>query len=147
MLKAGHRLAAGSKSIVGLATSSGEAVISNNVSSDPTHLANPLLPDTQSELAIPLKVGKRILGALDVQSNQIDAFNQEDVSVLKILADQLAIALVNADLFAKTRDLLSKHRMLRQISTDASASTQSEDAMVRVVSGLHKACPMTKSLS
>ncbi len=141
MLKAGHRLAAGSKSIVGLATSSGEAVIINNVSGDPTHLANPLLPDTQSELAIPLKVGKRILGALDVQSNQIDAFNQEDVSVLKILADQLAIALVNADLFAKTRDLLSKHRMLRQISTDASASTQSEDAMVRVVSGLHKAMP------
>lgn len=136
MLRAGHRLAIGSKSIVGQAAQSGEPLIVNNVTSDPTHLPNPLLPDTHSELAIPLKVGQRILGALDVQSTQTDAFQPEDLRVLGILADQLAVALINANLFAKTQELLAKHRLLRQISIQASSASNLEDVLSTVINGL-----------
>ncbi len=139
MKEAGHRLAVGSKSIVGQVTANGKALIVNDVTLDPTHLPNPLLPDTHSELAIPLRVGERILGALDVQSTQMNAFHTEDISVLEILADQLAVSVVNGELFAKTQELLGKHRLLRQISIAASTSTDLESAMGNVVSGLRTA--------
>lgn len=139
MLLAGHRLAVGSKSIVGQVTASGKALIVNNVTDDPTHLPNPLLPGTRSELAIPLKVGDRILGALDVQSTKTDAFIEEDVNVLQILADQMAVAVVNGELFSRTHELLEKHRLLRQITTAASNSTSLEEALHSVVGGLHAA--------
>jgi PAS domain S-box-containing protein len=136
MLQSGHRLAVGSKSIVGQVSASGEALIVNDVAGSPTHLPNPLLLDTRSELAIPLIASERTLGVLDVQSRLVDAFNNEDVSVLQILADQLAVALVNGELFAKTQELLGKHRLLRQISIAVSAITDLEDALVQVVKGL-----------
>ncbi len=139
MKEAGHRLAVGSKSIVGQVSATNHALIVNNVSVDPTHLPNPLLPDTRSELAIPMIAAGRLLGALDVQSTQENAFNEEDVGVLQILADQLAVAVVNGELFEKTQELLGKHRLLRQISIDASTSTNLEDALTGVVSGLHAA--------
>jgi GAF domain-containing protein len=87
--EAGHRLAVGSKSIVGQVTATSQALIVNNVSVDPTHLPNPLLPETRSELAIPMIAAGRLLGALDVQSTRENAFNDEDVGILQILADQL----------------------------------------------------------
>lgn len=139
MMEAGHRLGVGSRSIVGQVTAQGRPMIVNNVTNDPTHLVNPLLPETRSELAIPLKVSDRVLGAMDVQSTQYNAFNAEDVGVLAILSDQLAVALVNGELFAKTQELLGKHRLLRQISIAASTSTNLEDAMINVVSGLRTA--------
>jgi GAF domain-containing protein len=140
MLLSGHRLAVGSRSIVGQVTATGKALVVNNVRLDPTHFPNPLLPDTKSELAIPLIVGERVLGALDVQSTQIDAFNaEEDLNVLQILADQLAVAVVNGELFAKAQELLGKHRLLRQISTAASSSGSLEDALFNIVSGLRTA--------
>lgn len=139
MMQAGHRLAVGSKSIVGTVTAQNKALIVNNVTSDPNYYPNPLLPDTRSELAIPLMVGERILGALDVQHIQENAFNDEDVSILQILADQLAVAVANGDLFAKTQELLSKHRLLRQITISASTSTNLEEALLSVVRGLHTA--------
>lgn len=136
MLQAGHRLAVGSKSIVGQVSASGKALIVNDVTQSPTHFPNPLLPDTHSELAIPLIVGERVLGALDVQSTQINAFNDEDVGVLQILADQLAVAVVNGELFAKTQELLGKHRLLRQISIAANSSTNLEETLTNVTLGL-----------
>lgn len=139
MLQAAHRLAVGSKSIVGQVTANGKAMVVNDVTIDPTHLPNPLLPDTRSELAIPLAVGDRILGALDVQSVQFNAFNTEDIGILQILADQLAVSVVNSELFAKAQELLGKHRLLRQISVAASTSTDLESAMGNVVSGLRTA--------
>jgi PAS domain S-box-containing protein len=140
MLLAGHRLAVGSKSIVGQVTATGRPFIVNNVHEDPMHFPNPLLPETKSEMAIPLKVGVRVLGTLDVQSTQVGAFNaEEDISVLQILADQLAVAVVNGALFAKTQELLGKHRLLRQVSIAASASSSLEDALVNMVSGLRAA--------
>jgi GAF domain-containing protein len=139
LMQTGHRLAVGSRSIVGQVTGAGKSLIVNDVTRDPTHLPNQYLPDTRSELAIPLKVGERILGALDVQSTKFDAFHSEDISVLEILADQLAVAVVNGELFAKAQELLGKHRLLRQITIAASASSTLEDALTNVVSGLRTA--------
>ncbi len=133
MMKAGHRLAVGSKSIVGQVTEQGTALVVNRVKEDSNYYPNPLLPETQSELAIPMKVGERILGSLDVQSRHEDAFNPDDVSVLQILADQVAVAVVNSELFGQTQELLGKHRLLRQITNAAGMSTNLEEALVSVV--------------
>jgi PAS domain S-box-containing protein len=131
-----HQLAVGSHSIVGQAAARGEAVIVHDVKDDPTHLPNPLLPDTNAEMALPLKIGSQVLGVLDVQSTQKNAFSLDDISILSILADQLAVALNNAELFGSTQDMLGKHRLLHQITVAASSAENLTDAMERVVNGL-----------
>lgn len=136
MKEHGHKLAVGSKSIVGQATARGEAVIVHDVTDDPTHFPNPLLPNTRAEMALPLKIGQRVLGALDVQSTETGVFSLEDISILGILADQLAIAVNTAELFSDTQDMLGKHRLLHQITVAASTSNSLGDAMERVVNGL-----------
>jgi len=136
MKLANHRLAVGSQSIVGQVTSRGEPLVVNDVSKDPTHLPNPLLPDTRAELAIPLKIADRVLGAMDVQSNQKNAFAVEDISILQVLADQLATAVVNAQLFAETQETLAQHRLLHHITTAAASSGSVEEALISSVQGL-----------
>ncbi|MEP6894764.1 MAG: GAF domain-containing protein [Chloroflexota bacterium] len=96
MLKRGHRLKVGEQGIVGFVTSRGEARIALDIGSDAVFFDNPDLPNTRSELALPLKISEKIIGALDLQSTEEGAFSEEDVSVLSILADQVAIAIQNA---------------------------------------------------
>jgi GAF domain-containing protein len=139
MKSAGHRLAVGSRSIIGQTSETGEALVVNDVKADANYYPNPLLPDTQSELAIPLKAGDKILGAIDVQSTQVNAFSNEDIGVLRILADQLAIAVFNANLFARTEESLSQHRLLHQITTAAASKDSTEDVLVSTVEALHNA--------
>ena len=134
----GHKLAVGSQSIVGQTTSRGEAIVVNDVRKDPTYYPNPLLPDTHAELAIPLMVGGRVLGALDVQSDHTDAFSAEDISILRILADQLAVALTNADLFTRASEVLGRHRLLHQITASTSGAQDVNSAFRMVVDALHQ---------
>ncbi len=136
MKRAGHKLKVGSKSIVGYVTGSGEPLIVNDTSRDATYYANPLLPDTRAEVAIPLKVGARILGALDVQSVQPYSFKKEDISVLRILADQLAVAVINSELFAETQEHLSQHRLLHHVTTAAASGTTLEESLNSAAQGL-----------
>lgn len=132
----GHKLAVGSKSIVGYVTGRGESLVVNDALKDATYYANPILPDTRSEAAIPLKVGERILGALDVQSVLPYAFNEENLRTLAILADQLAVAVVNTELFAETQEHLSQHRLLHHITTSAASGATLEEALETTVRGL-----------
>jgi signal transduction histidine kinase/CheY-like chemotaxis protein len=104
MKHAGHRLQVGSNSIVGNVTGRGEALIVNETAKSPIYYPNPLLPDTRSEAAIPIKIGSRITGALDVQSTLPFAFNDDNIKIIQILADQIAIALVNSELYAAAQD-------------------------------------------
>ena len=136
MKRAGHKLQVGSKSIVGYVTSSGEPLIVNDTSRDATYFANPLLPETRAEVAIPLKVGQRILGALDVQSTRAYSFAEEDVRVLRILADQMAIAVINSELFADTQEHLSQHRLLHHVTTAAASGTTLEESLNSATQGL-----------
>jgi len=96
MLRQKHSLQVGSKSVVGGVTESGRAVVVNDTAASESHKFNPLLPETRAEAALPLRVGSRTIGALDIQSTQVNAFSEDDIAVLQSLADQIAIAIDNA---------------------------------------------------
>lgn len=141
MKSSGHKLAVGSSSIVGQATSRVEPVVVNDVTKEKNYYPNPLLPETRSELAIPLKVGTKLIGALDVQSQQANAFTPEDVNILQIMADQLSVAIENADLYAKTQTTLERHRLLHQVTATTGQSVTIEDAIRNAVQTVHLAMP------
>ncbi len=98
MLTRGHRLEVGTQGIVGYVTASGKPRIALDTGADAVFFNNPDLPDTHSEMAIPLLINNRVIGALDIQSRQSNAFSQEDVEVLSTLADQISIAIETARL-------------------------------------------------
>ncbi|MBK8024040.1 MAG: GAF domain-containing protein [Chloroflexi bacterium] len=77
--------------------------LSNHVRVDPHHFANPLLPETRSELAIPMLYRGMLIGVLDMQSEKQDRFGEEDIRILRTLADQIAVAVRNSMLFEETR--------------------------------------------
>lgn len=108
MLARGHRLEIGAQGIVGYVTGSGNPRIALDTGADAVFFNNPDLPDTRSEMAIPLVTNKRIIGALDIQSKQSNAFTQEDVEVLSILADQISIAIETARLFETSQKALAE---------------------------------------
>lgn len=97
MLKRGHRVLAGSSGIIGFVMERGEARIALDEGVRPAKFENPDLPETRSQLVLPLKVKEIVIGALDIQSAQPNAFTEEDTSILSILADQAAIAIQNAN--------------------------------------------------
>lgn len=99
LLARGHRLAVGSVSVIGQATGQGRVIVARDTSASPVHRRNELLPDTRAELAIPLRVGDRVIGALDVQSKLGNAFTEGQIGVLQTMADQVAIAIENARLY------------------------------------------------
>ncbi|MBN2502218.1 MAG: GAF domain-containing protein [Anaerolineales bacterium] len=136
MLLNGHRLEIGSQSIMGYVTANRKPLVVNDVEKQTYHRFNPLLPDTKSELGIPLIAGDRLLGALDVQSTERFAFSPDDIEVLQILADQLAVALANAELFAETQEHLAQHRLIHHVTTVAASSSSMEDALSSAVQGL-----------
>jgi len=111
MLDKNHRLKVGETSIVGYVTQNANARIALDVGTDAVYFDNPDLPQTRSEMALPLIVGGQILGALDVQSTQSQAFSEEDISTLQILAEQIAIAIQNANLFNEAERALESARM------------------------------------
>jgi GAF domain-containing protein/HAMP domain-containing protein len=93
MLARHHRLKIGQVGIVGNVAASGLSRVALDTSTDSTFFNNPLLPDTHSEIALPLKVNNNLIGVLDVQSQEPNAFSQDDISILQIMADQLALAI------------------------------------------------------
>jgi GAF domain-containing protein len=112
MLNRQHSLPLDYHSIVGYSISRGEPRIALDVGADSIYFNNPDLPETRSEMALPLRVGERVIGSLDVQSSETNAFSEEDINVLTTLADQVAIAIENARLFGEARDALHESRML-----------------------------------
>lgn len=136
MKRSGHKLAVGSKSIVGYVAGEGAPLVVNDTAKDVTHLPNPLLPNTRAEAAIPLKIGEQTLGVLDVQSVIPFSFGKSDIETLQILADQLAIAVNNSELFAETQEHLSQHRLLHHITASAASGATLDEALKSAVNGL-----------
>lgn len=99
LLERGHRLNVGSNSVIGRVTLTGEPAIARDTDSAGVYFRNELLPNTRSELALPIKEGDRIIGALDVQSTRPNAFTPTDVQALQIMANLLAASILNARLF------------------------------------------------
>jgi GAF domain-containing protein/HAMP domain-containing protein len=110
MLARAHRLKVGEVGIVGHVTRHGEPRIALDVGDDAVYFDNPDLPDTRSEMALPLRTRGEIIGALDVQSREPGAFSEEDVAVLQTLADQVAVAISNARLFQQVQESLEAER-------------------------------------
>jgi GAF domain-containing protein len=110
MIERQHSLQRNLYSIVGYAISRGEPRIALDVGADSVYFNNPDLPMTRSEMALPLRVAGQVIGALDVQSTETNAFSQEDISLLGILTDQVAIAIENARLFGEAQKALNESR-------------------------------------
>ncbi len=103
----GHQLRVGLDSMVGYTVMKREPRVAVNAGDDAMRFANPLLPDTQSEIALPLLVGDQVLGALDVQSTQPNAFDESAIATLQNVAAQIAIALQNAQSYQRLQQALS----------------------------------------
>jgi GAF domain-containing protein len=101
-----HKLAVGSASIVGWVTANRMPRVSPNVKEDPFYFENPALSETQSEMAVPLMVGQRLIGALDVQSSKADAFGEGDIRVVEAIAGDLAFAIDHARLSHEQQEQL-----------------------------------------
>lgn len=116
MLARAHRLRIGEEGIVGYVSDTGRPRIALDVDEDVVWAQNPDLPETRSEMALPLMIGDEIIGVLDVQSTESQAFGEEDVATLRILADQMAVAIRNAQLFEDSQRTLRE--LQRVYSTD-----------------------------
>jgi GAF domain-containing protein len=121
-----HALPLDDSSMIGAAITSESAFVEQDVTNAVAFMKNPVLPNTQSELALPLRTHDQTIGALTVQSEVRGAFSKTAVTVLQSLADQLAIAIENASLFARTQQNLSEANRLyeagRHISTAQTAN-------------------------
>jgi GAF domain-containing protein/HAMP domain-containing protein len=114
------------QSLVARAARTRQAVIVNDVKGEPGFLSNPLLPHTASEMAVPLVIGDQVLGVLDVQSEQIDAFTAEDANIQTTLASQVATALQNARSFARAQQQAARESTLNVISQKIQSATSVE---------------------
>ncbi len=117
MLARGHRLRVGQQGIVGYVTLHGTPRIALDVGEEAVFFNNPDLPETHSEVALPLKFGREIIGALDIQSKETNAFTQENVELFTILADQVSVAIQNA------RSLEQAQRALQEAEIASSQLT------------------------
>jgi len=120
-----HSFTIGSQSIIGTVTQSGVPLVINDINKSDIHHPHPLLPDTQAELGIPLKIGERVLGAMDVQSLEINAFNEDDVSVLQTLTDQISVGIDNARSYQLAQTAIEETRRRVQDLTTLSQASQS----------------------
>lgn len=119
LLSRGHRLKVGSVSVIGQVTEQGQVIIARDTAESNVHRQNEFLGDTRAELALPLRLGNTIIGALDVQSKQRNSFEDDQVSALQTLADQITTAIENTRLYAETA------RLLREAETERQRTTQS----------------------
>ncbi|MCU0514423.1 MAG: GAF domain-containing protein [Anaerolineae bacterium] len=107
LLARGHRLQSGSVSIIGQVIEQGQVISARDTTASDVHRQNEFLPDTRAELAVPLLVGPRVIGALDVQSRQPDVFASDLVAVLQMLAGQITIAIENVRLYEESQRRLA----------------------------------------
>ncbi|HTP00312.1 MAG TPA: GAF domain-containing protein, partial [Anaerolineales bacterium] len=114
------------QSLVARAARSREGVIVNDVRSDPSFMPHPSLPETQSELAVPMIVGDRVMGVFDVQSNETDHFSLEDVRIQTTLAAQIAVAVQNARTFTLAQRQAERETALNVIGQKIQSATSVE---------------------
>ncbi|MCC6804188.1 MAG: GAF domain-containing protein, partial [Anaerolineae bacterium] len=110
LLKAGHKIPVGSESVIGSVTATGKAVVVNDTTNESgsPHQYNPLLPQTRAEIALPLSLGDRTIGALDVQSMHADSFHDDELRTFQILADQIAVAIQNVRLLTQSEQRITQ---------------------------------------
>ena len=129
----GHSLDIDGRSMVGTAVVTRQPRIALDVGVEAVRFANPLLPDTRSEIALPLIVGNRVIGALDVQSTQAGAFDQTGAAVLQSMADQIAVALTNAQQYQREQERAERTTNLLEAALELSTQPDRTRLYERIV--------------
>lgn len=130
MKERGHSIPAGARrSLVARAARENKPVIVADTTQEPGFLANPLLPKTRSEAALPLAVGNRVLGVLDVQSDRIGHFDTDLLPVLSTLAGQIAVAIENARLFSTVEQSSRYEQALSTITQSIQRATSMDEVL------------------
>jgi GAF domain-containing protein len=117
------------QSLVARAARTQEGVVVNDVQADPNFLPNPLLPKTRAEMAVPMLVSGKVIGVLDVQSEQVNRFTDTDVNIQTTLASQIAVALQNARSFTNAQKQAERETKLNLIAQKIQSTTTVEEAM------------------
>jgi PAS domain S-box-containing protein len=116
----------GSKSVVGKVAERIEPILVDDTELEPLYVPNPFLLDTRSEVAIPLRIGTRSVGVIDIQSTQTHAFTEDDLSVLQSLADQVAVAIDNARSYELSQQLIQELREIDLLKSQFLANMSHE---------------------
>lgn len=137
LLERGHKIVTG-KGLVGKAAVTNAAVLVSDVSQDADWLPNPLLPETRSELAVPIMLGEDVLGVLDVQQNKAGALTSSDGQLLASIAAQVAIALKNAQSYDKAQREAQQEAVRTNIAEKIQQSISIEETLQAVVRELSR---------
>jgi putative methionine-R-sulfoxide reductase with GAF domain len=128
MLEAGHKIPKG-KGLVGRAARTNSIMFVADVTKEKDWLPNPLLPETVTEVAVPISIGDKVLGVLDVQHNVAGGLKEEDADLLLSIADQVAVALQNAENYARAQRQAEQEARLNEISSKIAQTTDVESAL------------------
>jgi GAF domain-containing protein len=137
----GMRFRIGAEGIIGHVAGTGQVYLARDVAKDERYIGDSLLPETRSELAVPIKVGRQVVGVLDLNSDQLDAFDEADLFVAQSLADQLALALDNAQLYAAEARRRQEAETLQAATQALSSSLDLQQILVTILSELQKVVP------
>lgn len=128
MLANDHKIAKG-QGLVGRAAITNTTLLVANVQQAENWLPNPLLPDTQAEVAVPIALGSEVLGVLDVQHHIVNGLQMSDAELLQLIANQVAIALRNARLYATTQQLAQREALINAINQQILSTTDISTAL------------------
>lgn len=121
-----HFLEVGGDSIVGRVTADGAPVVVNDTAASSQHRFNPLLPETRAEAAIPLRIGSRVIGVIDIQAKMPNAFLEDEISILQTLADQVAVAIDNARSYELSQEAVREMREIDRLKSQFLANMSHE---------------------